>query len=107
MTYLTQITVNHHFTGMTELLQKDLLDELYYHLENRLSSYLTGALKHPDATMLITMDITKHSDADLYDGDFNFDVNGKVYRYETNNFKNPKDLVSHATQHLKEQLADA
>ena len=106
MQYLSKITVNHHLDNLTDLLQQDLLDNLWYHLENRLSSYLTGALKHEDAVMLIAMDVKKHSDGDLYDGDFNFDVNGKIYRYEAQDFKNPLDLVSHATQHLKEQLAE-
>jgi hypothetical protein len=107
MQYLTQITVNHHFTGMSPLLDQDLIDAMWHFLEGRLSSYLLSALKHPDATMLVTMDVRKHGDADLYDGKFDFIVNGKEYIYSADAFKNPRDLVSHATQHLKEQLADA
>lgn len=106
MPYLSQITLNHHCSGMTNLLEKDLIDAMWGFLEGRLSSYLQSALKHEDAEMFIHMDVKKHSDADLYDGKFSFKINGKEYLYEADAFKNPLDLVSHATQHLKEQLAD-
>jgi hypothetical protein len=106
MNYLSKITVNHHFVHMTELLEKDLLDALYFHLEGRLSGYLESALKHDDAELHIKLDMKK-TDADLYDGSFVFHVKGmKEYTYEAHAFKDPKDLLSHATQHYKEWLSD-
>jgi hypothetical protein len=105
MSYLEKININYQFDNIGDLLKADLLDQMYTHLEWRLSAYLEWKLKHPDAEMHINMIMSKHIDADLYDGKFIFTVDGKEYQYSAESFKIPWDIVSHATQHLKEQLA--
>jgi len=102
-----KITVQHRFPNIEEATYQTLLDKIEYFLSTKAHSYLKGELQHPDAEMLINVDLKKN-DWWMFEWHFDFIIKtGRdTIRYQTDKpFKNLEDIVSHAFQHLKERLS--
>lgn len=83
---------------------KDVVDRLVSeNLKNKLDQYLNKFDKNDaEGTIEITTDKNKKS---LFDGKIQANLDGKIYRFEREDYKNLDDLLNHLFDHLKESLS--
>ncbi len=75
-------------------------------VDTKMDAYFKKILSHEDVRITIDVKIARHEDG-RYDGTFIFILDGKEYTpYKREMFENVHDLVNHAFDHLKEQIAD-
>lgn len=72
-------------------------------MENKLKSYLNHFDK-PDVEWSLDIKVDKNKKS-LFDGVLQINIDGKLFRYEREDFKNLDDLVNHLFDHFKEELA--
>lgn len=102
-----KITFQYQFVDIEDPTIESIKEYVHYFLTTKASSYLKSELKHDDSVMLISIKLEKTKQW-LYDWKFLFDIkNGRLpIIYETDiSFKKLDDVVSHAFQHLKEDLS--
>ena len=90
-----------------EEVEKSIMMYLHANIETKMDAYFKKVLAHPDARIMITANLERNKDG-KFDGRFTFVLDGKTLRYErmgSDSFRNVHDLVNHAFDHLKEQLA--
>lgn len=88
-------------------VEESIMMYLHANIEKKMDAYFKKVLVHPDARIMITANLERNKDG-KFDGRFTFVLDGKTLRYErigADSFKNIHDLVNHAFDHLKEQLA--
>ena len=101
-----RVIVTTQFVGeFSEALQADIKKIANEQAEKLTGSYFQTILKKEDAQIKIKLHMTKTSQ-DKYEGKFNANLDGDVYRWDTDvPFRKPLDVVGHAFTHLKEHLA--
>ncbi len=70
----------------------------------KVDSYLKKYENKPDATVRIEFFIKKNVD-DSFHGKLRANIDGNIILFDRENFRKLDDLINHAFQHLKEQLA--
>ena len=102
-----KIKIQYTFKDITEPLQKSIIELINKNLTQKLDRYLQKIFaKKEDAEVLINIMIKKNKQ-DRYEGSFRFNLDWWTFVYTNDRpFKNVTDLVNHAFDRLKEQLAD-
>lgn len=70
----------------------------------KVDSYLKKYENKDDATVRIEFFVKKNSD-DSFHGKLHANIDGQIIIFDRENFRKLDDLINHAFQHLKEQLA--
>jgi hypothetical protein len=70
----------------------------------KVDSYLKRYENKPDATVRIEFFVKKNSD-DSFHAKLHANIDGQIILFDRENFRKLDDLINHAFQHLKEQLA--
>ena len=66
-----KIKIQYNLTNLQEATKETVRDSVEYFLTTKVSSYLTGALKHDDAELLIQVVLEKTKQA-MYSGHIEF-----------------------------------
>ena len=89
-------------------MKQTVIDTVQKNLKNKMDAYFQRIIgKKTDATIRIDVAIDRNKQSH-YDGKFHFLLDGVLYYYHTsasNPFKNVRDLINHAFDHCKIQLA--
>lgn len=101
--------VTYRFEGITDVLKESIKWYVEHHLEQKADSYLKH-FSSQGVEVVISVDIEKHPthSPEMFEGKFVLDsklAGFKSLHYERS-FENVKDLVSHAFDHFKQELAD-
>lgn len=107
-----KIDVSYYFKGVKDQVEESIKTYVMENITKKMDAYFKKILGHEDARIAIRITIEKHKGEDeRYDGTFLFTLDGKVYqpykREGDRGFENVRDLVNHAFDHLKEQIANA
>lgn len=70
----------------------------------KVDSYLKKYENKPDVSVRIEFFIKKNSD-DSFHGKLHANIDGQIIIFDRESFRKLNDLINHAFQHLKEQLA--
>lgn len=83
---------------------KSVVERLVWeNLEKKLKSYLSK-LDGEDVVGIVEVKIEKNKKA-LFNGILNISIDGKLYRYSREDYKNLDDLVNNLFEHFKEELS--
>lgn len=108
------IDVKYYFKEVNDLVEESIKQYVEDNVNTKMDAYFKKILSRDDARISMQINIAKHGKGqhktdDRYDGTFLFTVDGKDYppykRDGDRAFENVRDLVNHAFDHLKEQLA--
>ncbi len=104
------IDIHYYFERVTKPVEESIRQYVQENVNTKMDTYFKKALSHDDARITLRINIERHKDDDeRYDGTFLFTLDGKAYppykREGDRAFENVHDLVNHAFDHLKEQLA--
>lgn len=105
------IDVHYYFEWVAKQVEESIKKYVLENVTTKMDAYFKKILiSHEDARIGIRVNIAKHKgDDERFDGTFLFTLNGKAYppykREGDRAFENVHDLVNHAFDHLKEQLA--
>lgn len=83
---------------------REVIERLVSESMNKVDSYLKKYDNKPDATVRIEITIKKNSDDSFY-GKLHANLDGNLIMFEREKFFKLDDLIHHAFQHMKEQLA--
>lgn len=83
---------------------REVIHRLVNTAMGKVDSYLKKYENKPDATVRIEFFVKKNSD-DSFHGKLRAHIDGEVILFDRENFRKLDDLINHAFQHLKEQLA--
>lgn len=99
------IDVQYHFKGKTDLVEESIKSYVEENVDKKMDAYFKKVFINEDARINIKVSIERHDDG-RYDGTFLFVLDGKDYSpYKRERFGDVHDLVNHAFDHLKEQIA--
>jgi hypothetical protein len=83
---------------------KEVVERLTWeNLDKKIWSYL-NKFDGEDVEWKIVVKIEKNKKT-LFDGSLQINIDGQIFRYEREDFKNLDDLVNHLFDHFKEELA--
>jgi len=83
---------------------REVIHRLVNTAMGKVDSYLKKYENKPDAIVRIEFFIKKNVD-DSFHGKLRAHIDGEVILFDRENFRKLDDLINHAFQHLKEQLA--
>lgn len=83
---------------------REVIHRLVNTAMGKVDSYLKKYENKPDATVRIEFFIKKNVD-DSFHGKLRAHIDGETILFDRENFRKLDDLINHAFQHLKEQLA--
>ena len=83
---------------------REVIERLVSESMGKVDSYLKRYDDKPDAEVRIEITIKKNSDDSFY-GKLHAHVDGELIMFEREKFFKLDDLIRHAFQHMKEQLA--
>ena len=104
------IDVHYYFKTISDQVEESIKTYVEENINKKMDAYFKTVLHHEDARITLRVTMERHKGEDeRYDGTFLFTLNGKAYppykRDGDRAFENVHDLVNHAFDHLKEQLA--
>ncbi len=101
-----KIKINYKLEWLTEALSQSIKELTDKNIEGKLNRYLQKIFKKEDSEGVFDISINKNK-KNNYEGTFIFFLDGNKFIYKNDiPFKNIKDLVNHAFDHLKRNLAD-
>ncbi len=83
---------------------REVIERLVAESMSKVDAYLKRFDDKPDAVVRIEVTIKKNSDSSFY-GKLHANVDGDLIMFEREKFHKLDDLIRHAFQHMKEQLA--
>ncbi len=83
---------------------REVIERLVNESLGKVDAYLKKYDDKPDAAVRIEITIKKNSDNSFY-GKLHANVDGRIILFEREKFIKLDDLIHHAFQHMKEQLA--
>ena len=84
---------------------KEVVERLVQeNLNSKVNSYLKQFDKKDDAVGLLELKVDKNKKS-LFDGVLQATLDGQLFRYEREDYKNMDDLINHLFDHLKEGLS--
>ena len=101
-----RINVIYNMPNVTEALDKTIRDLVEYNLDNKMDSYFKKIFKKEDSKIEINVNIKKVEKQEKYESSFKFNIDWSIYMYTPRLFRDPKDLVAHAFDHLKIEMSD-
>ena len=103
------IEIIYSYKGIEDAVKTSVHQYVESNLQTKMDTYFKKILTHDDARILITIHIEKNH-AKKFDGVFSFNLDGKPLRYAregNDSFRNLHDLVNHAFDHVKRELASS
>lgn len=99
------IDIHYYFKQVEEQVETSIKSYVEENIEKKMDAYFKKVLHHEDAVIDIDVKIERHEDG-RYSWTFLFTLDGKQYTpYKREMFESVRDLVNHAFDHLKEQIA--
>lgn len=96
-----QVKIN---AGKEVDFSKEVIERLVQeNLNSKVNSYLKQFDKKDDAVGLLELKVDKNKKS-LFDGVLQATLDGQLFRYEREDYKNMDDLINHLFDHLKEGL---
>ncbi|MBP6921275.1 hypothetical protein KBB89_01885 [Candidatus Gracilibacteria bacterium] len=84
--------------------QRELIEQLVNESMGKVDAYLRKYSDKPDAVVRIEVTVKRNSD-DSFHGKLHANLDGELILFEREKFFKLDDLIHHAFQHMKEQLA--
>lgn len=84
---------------------REVIQRLVDAASGKVDSYLKKYEDSPEDTVRIEFLVKKNSDNSFH-GKLRASIDGKLIIFDREDFRKLDDLINHAFQHLKEQLAD-
>ena len=99
------IDIHYYFKDVDTQVEESIKKYVEENITKKMDAYFKKVLNHDDARIDLDVKILRHDDG-RYSGTFLFVLDGKNYTpYKREMFNDVHDLVNHAFDHLKEQLA--